>query len=89
MARAQAEENEITGSGISRYLIEQRLEQAGAQPGPVDGRFDAQTREAIRWYQDSRALPVTGCLSRVTMLRLMAGDQALLILNENPYKLKC
>ena len=74
VARAQAEENEITGSGVSRYLIEQRLEQAGAQPGPVDGRFDAQTREAIRWYQDSRALPVTGYLSRVTLLHLMAGD---------------
>lgn len=73
VARAQSEEGEITGSGISRFLIEQRLEQAGAQPGPVDGRFDAQTREAIRWYQDSRALPVTGYLSRATMLSLMAG----------------
>ncbi|WP_162497360.1 peptidoglycan-binding domain-containing protein [Roseovarius dicentrarchi] len=73
IARAQSEEGEITGSGISRFLIEKRLEQAGAQPGPVDGRFDAQTREAIRWYQDSRALPVTGYLSRATMLRLMAG----------------
>lgn len=73
IARAREEEDDLAGSGISRYLIEQRLDQAGAQPGPVDGRFDAQTREAIRWYQDSRALPVTGYLSRATMLRLMAG----------------
>ena len=73
VARAQAEEGEITGSGISRLMIERRLDEVGAQPGAVDGRFDAQTREAIRWYQDSRAIPVTGYLSRVTMLRLMAG----------------
>lgn len=73
MARARSEEDGIAGSRVTRLMIEQRLEQVGAQPGTVDGRFDAQARDAIRWYQDSRAIPVTGYITRLTMMRLMAG----------------
>lgn len=73
-ARAQAQEGEIAGSRVARLMIEQRLEQVGAQPGTVDGRFDAQTRDALRWFQDSRAIPVSGYVTRLTMMRLMAGQ---------------
>lgn len=73
IAQAEREEDGIAGSGVTRLMIEQRLETAGAQPGAVDGQFDAQTRDAIRWYQETRDIPVSGYVSRLTMMRLMAG----------------
>ena len=70
-AAAQAEAalglNAITGR-----LIEQRLESLGLQPGTVDGSFDAQTREAIRAFQESRGLPGTGYVDQTLVAALLA-----------------
>jgi len=73
VARAESEEGGIAGTGAARLMIERRLDAAGAQPGDVDGQFDAQTRDAIRWYQETRDIPVSGYVSQLTMVRLMAG----------------
>ena len=40
--------------------LEGLLARLGFDPGPVDGVLDAQTRTAIKGYQDLAALPVTG-----------------------------
>ncbi|UXX82264.1 peptidoglycan-binding protein [Roseovarius pelagicus] len=74
IAQAAAEERNVASSRVTRLMIEQRLEQVGAQPGSVDGQFDGNTRNALRWYQDTRDLPVTGYVSRATLMRLLAGQ---------------
>jgi peptidoglycan hydrolase-like protein with peptidoglycan-binding domain len=71
--RARAEEDRFVNNRIARLLVEKRLEQLRFDPGTVDGAFDAEARRAIRRYQRSRGLPVTGYVSQDTMVRLMAG----------------
>lgn len=73
IAQAKAEEKQILKLRVAATLIEQRLAQFGAKPGAVDGKFTKTTRGAIRRFQKSRGLPVTGYVSRATMVRLMAG----------------
>ena len=73
IARAREEERQFTGTLVARILIEKRLQQFGINPGPADGNFDHLTRRAIRRFQRERDLPVTGYISRDTMVRLMAG----------------
>ncbi len=57
---------------LTRRTVEERLATEGFDPGPVDGNFDAQTRRAIRSYQDSAQLPVTGYLDETVIVRLLA-----------------
>jgi peptidoglycan hydrolase-like protein with peptidoglycan-binding domain len=70
---AQQEENVIAGNPVTRLLVERRLQQLGANPGPVDGQFDGATRRAIRQFQRNRGLTVTGYVTQATMVRLLAG----------------
>jgi peptidoglycan hydrolase-like protein with peptidoglycan-binding domain len=72
-ARAQAAEIALQLSPVARTLIEGRLSSLGLQTGVVDGRFDAETRAAIRRYQGSRGVAATGFLDEQTMVGLMAG----------------
>jgi peptidoglycan hydrolase-like protein with peptidoglycan-binding domain len=71
--RAQADEVALQLSPAARTLIEGRLSSLGLRPGPVDGRFDAEARAAIRAFQTSRRMQATGFLNEETMLGLMAG----------------
>lgn len=48
---------------LTRRLIEIRLEQMGFDPGTADGRFDADTRRAIRGWQAQRGERQTGYLA--------------------------
>jgi peptidoglycan hydrolase-like protein with peptidoglycan-binding domain len=41
-------------------------------PGRVDGRFDENSRKAIRRFQRSRNLPATGYVGQATMVALLA-----------------
>lgn len=59
-------------NGVTRNMIESRLDALGMRPGAVDGSFDADTRAAIRRYQDSRGMPVTGYVTAGLMQRLLA-----------------
>lgn len=70
--KARAEENQLGLAAVTFLLVEQRLNALGLQPGPVDGRLTGESREAIRKYQRSRDLPVTGYLSRETVVRLVS-----------------
>jgi peptidoglycan hydrolase-like protein with peptidoglycan-binding domain len=71
LAQAREEERIYAGAEVVRVLIERRLAQIGAEPGPVDGRFTEETRDAIRRFQSHRGLPVTGHVSQATAAALM------------------
>ncbi len=73
LARAQGAELSLQLSPAARLLIEGRLSSLGLRPGPVDGRFDAEARAALRAFQGDRGLAVTGFLDEQTMVGLMAG----------------
>ena len=73
LARARQEERLYAGVDLVRVLIERRLAQIGAQPGPVDGTFTDETRAAIRRFQRHRGLTVTGFVSQETAAALMGA----------------
>jgi Putative peptidoglycan binding domain len=54
-------------------VAEGHLRNFGYDPGPVDGRFTAQTQAALRAYQARYGLPVSGLLDRATRRELVPG----------------
>jgi peptidoglycan hydrolase-like protein with peptidoglycan-binding domain len=67
--RAPAEENRPAGK-LSKERIraaQQRLKEAGFDPGPIDGVMGAKTREALEQYQASRGLSKSGTLDGKTL----------------------
>lgn len=46
------------------------LRAKGLKPGPMDGTMDVQTQEALRQFQKSNSLPVTGMLDSQTAAKL-------------------
>ncbi|AXX96877.1 peptidoglycan-binding domain-containing protein [Profundibacter amoris] len=71
--RAKAEEARVAGNGIVRLLVEQKLQELGLKPGRVDGKFDDKTRRAVRKFQRTRKIPVTGYVTQQTIVRLLAA----------------
>lgn len=71
VAEAKAQERRVAGAKFARKIVEQRLVRSGFNPGIVDGNFTPKTRQALRKFQNSRGLPVTGYVSRATMGKLM------------------
>lgn len=53
--------------------VQQKLAAAGFYGGPVDGTYDAKTREAMRAFQSSVKLQPTGFPDQVTLWRLLHG----------------
>jgi peptidoglycan hydrolase-like protein with peptidoglycan-binding domain len=51
---------------------QKQLKEAGFDPGPIDGQIGAQTRQALREFQESHGLPQTGQLDEATKTQLMA-----------------
>ncbi|MCG6904431.1 MAG: peptidoglycan-binding protein [Rhodobacter sp.] len=70
---AKQEEENLNLNGFTRQLIEAQLHKMQFKPGPVDGKFNAQTRKALRKYQRSNSLIVTGFVTRETVVRLLAA----------------
>lgn len=69
--RAERAEQALGLNARDRLSVEQRLRSAGFNPGPLDGRFDGETRRAISRYQADRGLPETGYLDRTTLVGLV------------------
>jgi peptidoglycan hydrolase-like protein with peptidoglycan-binding domain len=46
--------------------LQERLQDMGFKPGPIDGQFGPHTREALQRYQASRGLDATGLLDEAT-----------------------
>ena len=55
---------------------QEQLKAAGFDPGYIDGVLGARTRDALRRYQASQGLPVTGQLDEATRRVLMTGSRA-------------
>ncbi|MBV1866690.1 MAG: peptidoglycan-binding protein [Marinosulfonomonas sp.] len=71
-AAAKNSEDRLGLNTRTRQLIEKRLNTLKLRPGKVDGKFDKDTRRAIRRYQTVRGLPVTGYLNQGTVVRILA-----------------
>jgi peptidoglycan hydrolase-like protein with peptidoglycan-binding domain len=69
---ARAEEEKLPLNPSLRLLLEQQLKKLKLAPGEVDGKFNKATRKALRRYQRSRGLEVSGFLTRPTVVQLMA-----------------
>jgi len=52
-------------------FVQSSLAKLGFSPGPVDGVFGEQTREAIRQFEGTRNIPVTGEISRALIAALL------------------
>ena len=57
--------------------LEDFLAHLGFDPGPVDGVLNAQTRTAIKGYQDLAGLPVTGQANRDLLDELRSVTESL------------
>ncbi|MEM9757242.1 MAG: peptidoglycan-binding domain-containing protein, partial [Pseudomonadota bacterium] len=73
IAAAAAEEERILPTRQARLAMEFALFQSRINPGAIDGRFDEQTRTAIRQFQQASGLPVTGFVTLDMITRLPAG----------------
>jgi peptidoglycan hydrolase-like protein with peptidoglycan-binding domain len=69
---AAQEEASMNMNILARVLVEKQLTVLGFDSGPADGNFDKATRKALRKFQRSRGFPVTGYLTRQTLVRLIA-----------------
>lgn len=67
-----AAEGQVLGNPVIRLLAERRLQELGLEPGRVDGVFDEDTRRAIRRFQRTRELEVTGYVDQPTAVRMLA-----------------
>lgn len=75
VARAQRAESGVLANPLTRTLVERRLAQLGLLPAnAADGTFDSATRRAIRRYQRTRDLTVTGYIDQRTLVRMLAGN---------------
>ena len=68
-----AAEKALLKNGALRLIVEQRLSSQQINTGKVDGKFDTQTRRAIRQYQESRGIKVTGFVDQTTLARLLVN----------------
>jgi peptidoglycan hydrolase-like protein with peptidoglycan-binding domain len=72
VAAAKAEEESLRMNILARVLVEKKLNALGLKAGVEDGNFDKKTRRAIRRYQKSRGITVTGYVTRQTAVRMLA-----------------
>jgi len=56
--------------------VQETLRDKGFDPGPIDGVMGSQTRKAIRQYQKSENLPVTGHIDADTAGKLGVGQES-------------
>ena len=68
---AQQDEAALGLNSSAWELIERRLAQEKLDPGQVDGKITDKTRKAIRNFQSSANLKVTGYMDRSTLSRLI------------------
>ncbi|MGI9390428.1 MAG: peptidoglycan-binding protein [Boseongicola sp.] len=71
---AKRQEQALNLNNSTRQVVESRLKRLGLKPGRVDGKFDENTRRAIRRYQQARNMPQTGYLNETVIVRLLADS---------------
>ena len=73
IAKARQAEAGLGLGETAKRLIEMQLTRLDLKPGDADGVFDAATRRAIRRFQASREMTVTGFVDQRTMIGLMSS----------------
>ena len=71
MALRPATDRLLTAGDLQ--VAQAHLQAFGFDPGPVDGRFTAQTQAAVRAFQARYGLTVSGLLDRPTREELRLG----------------
>ena len=66
----------VQAGGADVERAQQALKQMGHDPGPIDGVMGAQTAAALRAYQKTQGLRVTGQLDAATTAKLGEPAQA-------------
>lgn len=61
-------------TGADVVTMQQRLAIIGFDPGPADGKFGPRTLAAVRAFQTSRSITVTGVVDQATWDALAAAD---------------
>lgn len=61
---------DVGNSGILVAWAQAKLAEHGVYTGPIDGRYDREVVLAVRKYQDSQGLKITGIIDRKTWERL-------------------
>ena len=56
--------------------VQQKLKDAGYDPGNIDGKMGPQTKAALKQFQQAQNLPATGRLDSQTMAALHTGGSA-------------
>ena len=79
IAELEAAEAALNLPGITRMLIERRLDGSGYNPGTPDGRFDDRTRAAIRAFQEDNDLTPTGYLDQRTLSEFLSDGIRVII----------
>lgn len=82
VAALRAREDALNLPTITRLLIERRLQGEGLNPGAVDGRFNDQTRVAIRAFQEAQGIEATGFLDQQTVSRFLANGIQVILRSE-------
>lgn len=65
--------NKKTASSSATIIqVQTALKNAGYDPGPIDGKTGSRTRKAMRYFQQSEGLPITGVCDKDTWDKLKA-----------------
>lgn len=65
---------QLNDAGPTVQQLQKRLAKVGFDPGTIDGHFGADTRRAVRAFQQSRALDVDGTVGLQTWTALLTGQ---------------
>ncbi|WP_108483658.1 peptidoglycan-binding protein [Oceaniglobus ichthyenteri] len=72
--QARETEEALGLNQLTRTAVEAQLAKLGHDPGPVDGTFDGQTRQAIRAYQRANRMVETGFLTKSMVVGMTIGS---------------
>lgn len=86
LRRAKKTETALGLTAPDRVSLENRLLRLGYPVGRPDGRFDRDTRTAIRQFQRDHALPRTGFLDRRSVVLIVQQSRELLAREPSPDK---
>lgn len=64
----------LNSSGTAVRDLQNKLQAAGFDPGPIDGKFGPATRKALIAFQESKGLSADGIAGPTTMQALSSGD---------------
>ena len=62
--------------GADVMKIQQALQLAGFDPGPIDGKFGARTKTAVQSFQSAQGIAIDGIVGPITWARLISGTPA-------------